>query len=243
MSKKLIALLMAAMMLLSVAAACGNDAPEETPTKPVETPTTPAETPTTPAPTEPVDPDAEKYGGDLITAESNVSSTMDPHMGGGTTGNARWMNHVFETLAVMDADSTIYGEICDFEQSADGLTYTFTLRDRHFSNGKKITMEDIEASIRRVFRAFCRQATFLQIYAPLPFFLPVRSRIISPSGVLRTLIRVFLGKCSPHPVHLLVGILRTGEFSAIILRLYVNLAACKTGNKLGILTFLTNGKG
>ena len=154
MSKKLIALLMAAMMLLSVAAACGNDAPEETPTKPVETPTTPAETPTTPAPTEPVDPDAEKYGGDLITAESNVSSTMDPHMGGGTTGNARWMNHVFETLAVMDADSTIYGEICDFEQSADGLTYTFTLRDRHFSNGKKITMEDIEASIRRVIAVY-----------------------------------------------------------------------------------------
>ena len=111
MSKKLIALLMAAMMLLSVAAACGNDAPAETPTKPVETPTTPAETPTTPAPTQPVDPDAEKYGGDLITAESNVSSTMDPHIGGGTTGNARWMNHVFETLAVMDADSTIYGEI------------------------------------------------------------------------------------------------------------------------------------
>ena len=52
MSKKLIALLMAAMMLLSVAAACGNDEPAETPTQPsANTPTTPA--PTTPAPTEP----------------------------------------------------------------------------------------------------------------------------------------------------------------------------------------------
>ena len=53
MSKKLIALLMAAMMLLSVAAACGNDEPAETPTNPAEPPTTPAATPTTPAATEP----------------------------------------------------------------------------------------------------------------------------------------------------------------------------------------------
>ena len=50
MSKKLIALMMAALMLLSVAAACGNDKPAETPT----TPTTPA--PTTPAPTTPAPP-------------------------------------------------------------------------------------------------------------------------------------------------------------------------------------------
>ena len=161
MSKKLIALLMAAMMLLSVAAACGNDAPAETPTKPVETPTTPAETPTTPAPTEPVDPDAEKYGGDLITAESNVSSTMDIHKSGASTGNLRWMNHVYEPLATLDANGKFYSTICDLEQSDDGLTYVFTLRDRHFSNGKKITMEDIEASLRRVFAlAITTEATW-----------------------------------------------------------------------------------
>ena len=53
MSKKLIALLMAAMMLLSVAAACGNDEPA-TPTEPAAT-TPAASTPaaTTPAATEP----------------------------------------------------------------------------------------------------------------------------------------------------------------------------------------------
>lgn len=149
MSKKLIALLMAAMMLLSVAAACGNDAPEETPTKPVETPTTPAETPTTPAPTQPVDPDAEKYGGDLIVGESNVSSGMDLHQVGTSLGNSRWMNNIYEPLATWDANGKKYGMICDYEESEDGLTYTFTLRDRHFSNGKKITMEDVEASLRR----------------------------------------------------------------------------------------------
>jgi len=52
MSKKLMALLLAAMMLLSLAAGCGNDKPAETPTTPTTpAPTTPA--PTTPAPTEP----------------------------------------------------------------------------------------------------------------------------------------------------------------------------------------------
>ena len=83
MSKKLIALLLAAMMMLSLAAACGNDAPAETPTTPTTpAPTTPAETPTTPAPTEPADPDADKYGGDLIIATANAtiinSRTMVP---------------------------------------------------------------------------------------------------------------------------------------------------------------------
>jgi len=153
MSKKLIALLMAAMMLLSVAAACGNEpAPAPTPT-PTPAPSEPAPAPTPapadPTPAEPVDPDAEKYGGDLIVGESNVSSGMDLHQGGASLGNSRWMNNIYEPLATWDANGKIYGVICDYEQSEDGLVHTYTLRDRHFSNGKKITMEDIEASLRR----------------------------------------------------------------------------------------------
>ena len=55
--KKTLALLLAAMMLLSMAVACGNQSPAETPTTPAPTtpaPTTPA--PTTPAPTTPAEP-------------------------------------------------------------------------------------------------------------------------------------------------------------------------------------------
>ena len=148
MSKKLIALLMAAMMLLSLAAACGNEpAPAPTPSEPTPAPT-PA--PADPTPAEPVDPDADKYGGDLIIGSGNATNTMDLHHGGSAMGNLQWNMHVFEQLAVIDADGKVYGQLADYEESADGLKYTFTLRKGHyFSNGKEVTMEDVEASIRR----------------------------------------------------------------------------------------------
>ena len=73
MSKKLIALLMAAMMLLSVAAACGADKPAETPTQPgAETPTTP----NTPAPTTPAAP-AEKIYKTYLAAEVASLNFLD----------------------------------------------------------------------------------------------------------------------------------------------------------------------
>ena len=165
MSKKLIALLMAAMMLLSLAAACGNDTPAPTPSEPTPAPApadpTPAPTPADPAPAPEVDPDADKYGGDLVVGASNVSSSMDMHHGGASAGNTQWYSHVYENIVVEDANGKVYGEICDFEQSPDGLKYTFTLRERYFSNGKRITMDDIEASIRRLFAvAYKTEADF-----------------------------------------------------------------------------------
>ena len=40
--------------------------------------------------------------------------------------------------------------MADYEETPDGLKYTFTLKDdRYFSNGEKVTMADVEASIRR----------------------------------------------------------------------------------------------
>ena len=151
MSKKLIALLLAAMMMLSLAAACGNKTPAETPptpNTPAETPTTPA--PTTPAPTEPADPDADKYGGDLIIGTANATNTIDLHHGGTVLGNLQWNLHIYEGLAVNDANGKTYGLLADYEESADGLKYTYTLKKGvKFSNGDEVTMEDVEASIRR----------------------------------------------------------------------------------------------
>lgn len=149
MSKKLIAMLLAAMMLLSLAAACGNKTPAETPTQPTTpAPTTPAETPTTPAPTEPVDPDADKYGGTMTIGHANAPTVMDPHCSS-SLGDTTWYVHVYEPLATGDASGKCYGVLADYDVSEDGLVYTYTLRDRYFSNGDKVTMEDVEASIRR----------------------------------------------------------------------------------------------
>jgi len=149
MSKKLIALLLAAMMMLSLAAACGNKTPAETPTTPTTpAPPTPAETPTTPAATEPADPDADKYGGHLKVGHGNAPTCMDPHSGT-ILGDQQWYYHVYEPMAIGDANGKYYGVMADYEVSEDGLTHTYTLRERYFANGDKVTMEDVEASIRR----------------------------------------------------------------------------------------------
>src|SRR5690554_4268423 len=63
-----------------------------------------------------------------------------------------------------------------------------------------------ERSNPLVLIVFFKQSEEQQIYAPLPFFFPVVSTIISSSGVRRIRINSFLGFDSPHPVHTLNGI-------------------------------------
>ena len=150
MSKKLIAMLLAAMMLLSLAAACGNEpapAPAPTPT-PAPADPTPAPTPADPTPAPEVDPDADKYGGTMTIGHANAPAGMDPHCST-TLGDQTWYVHVFEPLAVKDANGKCYGVLADYDVSEDGRVYTYTLRDRYFTNGDKVTMEDVEASVRR----------------------------------------------------------------------------------------------
>lgn len=116
MSKKLIALLMATLMLLSLAAACGNQLAD--PPKPPATTHDP--------PAKPADPDADKYGGDLVIANSNISTTIDPHNSQGITGNYAWMVNVYDTILSRDAAGNIFPLICDFTQSEDGKTITLS---------------------------------------------------------------------------------------------------------------------
>ncbi|MBR5537865.1 MAG: hypothetical protein IKU58_08195, partial [Clostridia bacterium] len=107
-------------------------------------------TPTTPAePTPEVDPDAWKYGGTVTIGHGNAPSTMDAHTST-VLGDEQWYYHVYESLACGDANGKYYGVIADYKASDDGLVHTYTLRDdRYFANGDKVTMEDVEASIRR----------------------------------------------------------------------------------------------
>lgn len=139
MSKKLIALLMATLMLLSLAAACGNQLAD--PPKPPATTHDP--------PAKPADPDADKYGGDLVIANSNISTTIDPHNSQGITGNYAWMVNVYDTILSRDAAGNIFPLICDFTQSEDGKTITLTIREYYYHNGTKIKIEDVLASMER----------------------------------------------------------------------------------------------
>ena len=143
--KRVIALILALVMTMALVA-CGGDKP--TTSTPGTTPSTPSDPAKSSEPA--VDPVAARYGGEFIMCSNNATNTMDTHDGFGSLGNQRWMIHIFENLGVLGLDGNVYSEICDYEQSADGLTMKFTLRECYFSNGKKVTIDDVWASIQRV---------------------------------------------------------------------------------------------
>ncbi len=155
--KRVLALILALVMTMALVA-CGGDKPTSTPTEP-SNPTEPSK-PADPAkPAEPTltkaeqlkKDNADKYGGEMVYVQSGVSPTMDIHdiLADSTYVN-RPMNHIYENTVVLDANGKIYPQICDYTTSADGCTITLTMRERYFSNGKKITIDDVVASLQRV---------------------------------------------------------------------------------------------
>jgi len=138
----LIALMMAALMLLSVAAACGNDKPAETPTTPTTpAPTTPA--PTTPAPTQPTEPAKKIY-------YTYLTGDVDTMNGMGTVLDANsvplsWCNSTL-WIAVPNEDGMGYHYIPDLAEDMpkkiDDLTWEFTIREEaKWSNGDPINAD------------------------------------------------------------------------------------------------------
>ena len=152
--KRTLALILALVMLMALVA-CGGDKPtSSTPTTP-SNPTEPSK-PSDPAkpadPEKPAeDPDAWKYGGTFIAASSNATSTQDPHDGAGSLGNSRWMSHIYESILCKSVEGVYYPQVCTYEESPDGKVISITLRERYFSNGEKITMDDVWASFNRYF--------------------------------------------------------------------------------------------
>jgi len=153
--KRIIALILALVMTMALVA-CGGDKPaSSTPTNP-DTPSNP--TASTPGTTNPgtstdkpaEDPDAWKYGGDMVIGTGNAWTSFAPHQDSvSSLGNKYMAAHCIEGLALKDINGKTYPQVCDVTESADGLTVTVKLRERYFSNGDKITMEDVLASIQR----------------------------------------------------------------------------------------------
>ena len=113
--RRILALLLALVMTMALVA-CGGDKPASS--IPTSTPGTSTPATSTPAnpdkPAEPaVDPEAARYGGELVMCSNNATSTMDAHDGISSLGNSRWMIHIFEPLAAMGADGKIYPVVCD----------------------------------------------------------------------------------------------------------------------------------
>ena len=155
--KRIIALILALVMTMALVA-CGGDKPTSSAPSNPSNPTTSTTNPSTDKPAEPTltkaeqlkKDNADKYGGEMVCLLTGAAPTMDFHSSNaGSLYVNRTLLHVYENLLCADANGKVYPCIMDYTESADGCTITMTLRDRHFSTGEKIEMEDIEASFRR----------------------------------------------------------------------------------------------
>ncbi|MBO5517368.1 MAG: hypothetical protein J6A42_04680 [Firmicutes bacterium] len=130
--------LLATLLVLSMLlAACSSNTSTET-TEPAQTGT---ETP---------EATGDMYGGDLVVCNGYVSNTLDAHYSGKLTANYQWMRAIYEPAIIVGSDGKIYPLVCDYDYSDDGLTLKLTVKDRRFSNGEKITIEDVVASYERL---------------------------------------------------------------------------------------------
>ncbi|MCR4435027.1 MAG: peptide ABC transporter substrate-binding protein [Clostridiales bacterium] len=132
MVKKIMAFLLAAVMLASVLAGCGQGG-----NKPAE--------PGTGAPSS----TAAGAGGTVNAIMGEEPQTLDPAMNQSVDGGT-YILHVFEGLTKVDKDGkTVPGIAEKWDVSADGLKYTFHLRNAKWSDGKPVTAGDFEYAWKR----------------------------------------------------------------------------------------------
>ncbi len=89
-------------------------------------------------------------GGTLIWGHSETTQNLDMHQTG-TASTGRVLQNVHDSIVTVDANLKVIPNLAaSFEQSEDGLTYTFTLRDDvMFHDGSKMTSEDVKYSFDR----------------------------------------------------------------------------------------------
>lgn len=90
------------------------------------------------------------------TTDSNVLNwnlgsdpkTLDPALNSAVDGG-HIINNTFEGLMRKDNDGVKAGMAESYEVSEDGMTYTFTIRDAKWSDGKAVTANDFEYAWKR----------------------------------------------------------------------------------------------
>lgn len=89
-------------------------------------------------------------GGTLIWGHSETTQNLDIHQTG-TASTGRLLQNVHESIVTADKDFNIVPNLAEsFEESADGLTYTFRLRpDVTFHDGSTMTSADVKYSFER----------------------------------------------------------------------------------------------
>jgi peptide/nickel transport system substrate-binding protein len=90
-------------------------------------------------------------GGTLIWGHSETTQNLDMHQTG-TASTGRLLENVHDSIVTVDKDLKVIPSIAEsFEQSDDGLTYTFKLRPGvKFHDGSDLTSADVKYSFERV---------------------------------------------------------------------------------------------
>lgn len=122
--KKLLALLLAVVMIFALAACADTEGEGD----------------------EPDTPEAKK-GGHLNIVSTNINTTYD---GGSVGGIYHWANLVLESPLSRNEDGSIAPGVCNFELSEDQLTLKLWVRDGiTFHDGSAVEIEDVVASMMR----------------------------------------------------------------------------------------------
>ena len=137
--KRVLALVLALVLCFSLLAGCGGDK-NETTAAPAGSQQSGETTPATPD---------HEIRSDLNIALTDAPVTNDPH--GNSKDMTQQLSHwVYDGLILVEGDGTIKPGIAEYKMSADGLSYTFTIRNGvKFHNGEEVTPEDVVWSIER----------------------------------------------------------------------------------------------
>lgn len=144
MSRRVLALLTAAALLCGMLAGCGDRTAAQNQTGNFGITVVPEETPS--AVEETVE---EPAGSGSFSLPYNVSMGWDPYNCAGME-NLAVMDLIYEGLFTMTPDYEAEPVLCEsYTVSSSGYTYTLTLRDAKFSNGRSLTAEDVVYSMEQ----------------------------------------------------------------------------------------------
>ncbi len=149
LSRKLIGVVAALLVMTACAPPTGTDTTEPPDTTQAAPETTSPGTDTTEPPTETTEPAAD--GGTLVVGRTGDIDNLDPHLATAfQTIDA--LELVYDTLFELDAGLEIQpGLATDWEYSEDGTELTLTLREGvTFHDGDAFTSADVQASLERI---------------------------------------------------------------------------------------------
>ena len=136
-NKKWMALLLTAIMAISLFSACGGT-DETNSTGSNEAESTDEKTASEP-----------QKGGIVNYTWYELSPTFDPY-GQASWTTYMWSNNAFESCLVKGEDGKVYPLVCDYEFAQDGLSLKLWVREGVcFSDGTPVTLEDVVASLQR----------------------------------------------------------------------------------------------